>query len=128
MWNDGSNKYLVGTLKGRSVSGAEKLYRYARSLYGRILILTDLFLTLSLFPFSLLLSSRCFLYEEKTHHQGRVVYMLAQSDEPTCNGLTAVSEGSRTIKLTKGRVGIGERFLFFSFTSVEQFDISGIRS
>ncbi|XP_012151524.1 uncharacterized protein LOC100876146 isoform X2 [Megachile rotundata] len=70
IWNDGRNKYLVGTLKGRSVSGAEKTYR-------------------------------CFLYEEKTHHQGKVVYLLAQSGEPTCNGLTTVSEGSPTIKLTK---------------------------
>ncbi|XP_033322939.1 uncharacterized protein LOC117218551 isoform X1 [Megalopta genalis] len=70
VWNDGRNKYLVGTLKGRSVSGAEKTYR-------------------------------CFLYEEKTHHQGKVIYLLAQSGEPTCNGLTTVSEGSPTIKLTK---------------------------
>ena len=46
--------------------------------------------------------SRCFLYEEKTHHQGKVAYLLAQSGEPTCNGLTTVSEGSPTIKLTKG--------------------------
>lgn len=36
------------------------------------------------------------------HHQGKVVYLLAQSGEPTCNGLTTVSEGSPTIKLTKG--------------------------
>ncbi|XP_046822106.1 uncharacterized protein LOC124425603 isoform X1 [Vespa crabro] len=43
---------------------------------------------------------RCFLYEEK-HHQGKVVYMLAHSGEPTCNGLTTVSEASLTIKLTK---------------------------
>ncbi|CAL7946745.1 unnamed protein product [Xylocopa violacea] len=70
VWNDGRNKYLVGTLKGRSVSGAEKMYR-------------------------------CFLYEEKTHHQGKIAYLLAQSGEPTCNGLTTVSEGSPTIKLTK---------------------------
>lgn len=28
VWNDGRNKYLVGTLKGRSISGAEKTYRY----------------------------------------------------------------------------------------------------
>ncbi|XP_043487509.1 uncharacterized protein LOC122514637 [Polistes fuscatus] len=43
---------------------------------------------------------RCFLYEEK-HHQGKVMYMLAHSGEPTCNGLTTVSEASLTIKLTK---------------------------
>ncbi|OAD52163.1 hypothetical protein WN48_02766, partial [Eufriesea mexicana] len=70
IWNDGRNKYLIGTLTGRSISGAEKTYR-------------------------------CFLYEEKTHHQGKVVYLLAQSGEPNCNGLTTVSEGSPTIKLTK---------------------------
>ncbi|KOC68029.1 hypothetical protein WH47_03187 [Habropoda laboriosa] len=70
VWNDGRNKYLIGTLKGRSVSGAEKMYR-------------------------------CFLYEEKTHHQGKMVYLLAQSGEPNCNGLTTVSEGSPMIKLTK---------------------------
>lgn len=29
VWNDGRNKYLVGTLKGRSISSAEKMYRYA---------------------------------------------------------------------------------------------------
>lgn len=70
VWNDGRNKYLVGTLKGRSISSSEKMYR-------------------------------CFLYEEKTHHQGKVAYLLAQSGEPTCNGLTTISEGSPTIKLTK---------------------------
>ncbi|KAG7201492.1 hypothetical protein KM043_004249 [Ampulex compressa] len=70
VWNDGRNKYLVGTLKGRSALGNGKTYR-------------------------------CFLYEEKAHHQGKVVYLLAQSGDPTCNGLTTVSEGSPTIKLTK---------------------------
>ncbi|XP_011879326.1 PREDICTED: uncharacterized protein LOC105568339 isoform X2 [Vollenhovia emeryi] len=43
---------------------------------------------------------RCFLYEEKFHHQ-KMVYLLAQSGDPTCNGLTTVSEGSPTIKLNK---------------------------
>ncbi|XP_015190925.1 PREDICTED: uncharacterized protein LOC107074205 isoform X2 [Polistes dominula] len=43
---------------------------------------------------------RCFLYEEK-HHQGKVMYMLADSGEPTCNGLTTISDASLTIKLTK---------------------------
>ncbi|XP_029672408.1 uncharacterized protein LOC115241037 isoform X2 [Formica exsecta] len=69
VWNDGRNKYLVGTLRGRSVLSA-KMYR-------------------------------CFLYEEKPHHQGKMIYLLAQSGDPTCNGLTTVSEGSPTIKLTK---------------------------
>lgn len=32
------------------------------------------------------------------------MYLLAQSGDPTCNGLTAVSEGSLTIKLTKGKL------------------------
>lgn len=41
------------------------------------------------------------MYEEKAHHQGKI-YLLAQSGDPTCNGLTTVSEGSPTIKLTKG--------------------------
>ncbi|EZA57924.1 hypothetical protein DMN91_001798 [Ooceraea biroi] len=68
-WNDGRNKYLVGTLKGRSALANDKTYR-------------------------------CFLYEEKPHHQGKI-YLLAQSGDPTCNGLTTVSEGSPTIKLTK---------------------------
>lgn len=31
-----------------------------------------------------------------------MIYLLAQSGDPTCNGLTTVSEGSRTIKLIKG--------------------------
>lgn len=31
-----------------------------------------------------------------------MIYLLAQSGDPTCNGLTTVSEGSPTIKLTKG--------------------------
>lgn len=50
----------------------------------------------------LLQTYRCFLYEEKPHHQGKMIYLLAQSGDPTCNGLTTVSEGSPTIKLTKG--------------------------
>lgn len=69
VWNDGRNKYLVGTLKGRNVQ-SDPYYR-------------------------------CFLYEEKPHHQGKMIYLLAQSGDPTCNGLTTVSEGSPTIKLTK---------------------------
>ncbi|XP_025160689.1 uncharacterized protein LOC105182797 isoform X2 [Harpegnathos saltator] len=69
VWNDGRNKYLVGTLKGRNALGNGRTYR-------------------------------CFLYEEKAHHQGKI-YLLAQSGDPTCNGLTTVSEGSPTIKLTK---------------------------
>ncbi|XP_077255530.1 uncharacterized protein LOC143893705 [Temnothorax americanus] len=70
IWNDGRNKYLVGTLKERSALGDGKTYR-------------------------------CFLYEEKSHHQGKMIYLLAQSGDPTCNGLTTVSEGSPTIKLIK---------------------------
>ncbi|KAL0100163.1 hypothetical protein PUN28_019536 [Cardiocondyla obscurior] len=70
IWNDGRNKYLVGTLKERSTLGDAKTYR-------------------------------CFLYEEKSHHQGKMIYLLAQSGDPTCNGLTTVSEGSPTIKLIK---------------------------
>ncbi|KAL6266588.1 hypothetical protein P5V15_003434 [Pogonomyrmex californicus] len=70
VWNDGRNKYLVGTLKERNTLGEAKTYR-------------------------------CFLYEEKPHHQGKMIYLLAQSGDPTCNGLTTVSEGSPTIKLTK---------------------------
>ncbi|XP_072752670.1 uncharacterized protein [Anoplolepis gracilipes] len=70
VWNDGRNKYLMGTLKGRSVLSDAKMYR-------------------------------CFLYEERPHHQGKTIYLLAQSGDPTCNGLTTVSEGSPTIKLTK---------------------------
>lgn len=31
-----------------------------------------------------------------------MIYLLAQSGDPTCNGLTTVSEGSPTIKLIKG--------------------------
>ncbi|KYM94469.1 hypothetical protein ALC62_14912 [Cyphomyrmex costatus] len=69
-WNDGRNKYLVGTLKERSALNDAKTYR-------------------------------CFLYEEKSHHQGKTIYLLAQSGDPTCNGLTTVSEGSPTIKLIK---------------------------
>ncbi|XP_018304767.1 uncharacterized protein [Mycetomoellerius zeteki] len=69
-WNDGRNKYLVGTLKERSALNDAKTYR-------------------------------CFLYEEKSHHQGKMIYLLAQSGDPTCNGLTTVSEGSPTIKLIK---------------------------
>lgn len=49
-------------------------------------------------------SGRCFLYEEKSHHQGKMIYLLAQSGDPTCNGLTTVSEGSPTIKLIKGKL------------------------
>ncbi|XP_012528487.1 uncharacterized protein LOC105832246 [Monomorium pharaonis] len=71
IWNDGRNKYLVGTLKERSaLTSGTRTYR-------------------------------CFLYEEKSHHQGKMIYLLAQSGDPTCNGLTTVFEGSPTIKLTK---------------------------
>ncbi|XP_046424468.1 uncharacterized protein LOC124303534 isoform X1 [Neodiprion virginianus] len=72
-WKDGRNKYLVGTVKsvGRSIIASNE----------------DMF--------------RCFLYEKTPHHQGKVVYDLAQSEDATCNGLTSVAEGARTIKLTK---------------------------
>lgn len=72
-WKDGRNKYLVGTVKsvGRSIMASNE----------------DTF--------------RCFLYEKNSHHQGKVVYDLAQSGDATCNGLTSVPEGSRTIRLTK---------------------------
>ncbi|KAJ8688442.1 hypothetical protein QAD02_024237, partial [Eretmocerus hayati] len=43
---------------------------------------------------------RCFLYE-KVHHQGKIGYMVSQSGEPSCNGLTSVSEGARTFVFTK---------------------------
>ncbi|XP_012265284.2 uncharacterized protein LOC105691407 [Athalia rosae] len=73
-WKDGRNKYyLVGTVKNvkRSIAASNE----------------DTF--------------RCFLYEKTSHHSGHVVYELAQSEDATCNGLTSVPEGSRTIKLTK---------------------------
>lgn len=52
----------------------------------------------------LLIYFRCFLYETGSHHSGeKFTYHLAQSGDSTCSALTSVSEGSRTIKLTKGK-------------------------
>jgi len=52
-----------------------------------------------------------------------MIYLLAQSGDPTCNGLTTVSEGSPTIKLTKGKCA-DETELFLSFlVSVNIFEI-----
>ncbi|XP_034946663.1 uncharacterized protein [Chelonus insularis] len=73
-WKDGRDKYLVGTLKqfGRNAATNNE----------------DTF--------------RCFLYEKSNHHQGeKVAYQLAQSGDSTCAALTAVTEGSRTIKLVR---------------------------
>ncbi|XP_051171853.1 uncharacterized protein LOC127288445 [Leptopilina boulardi] len=73
-WREGSrNTYLVGTLKPGSTG-------------SRTTVVNEVY--------------RCFLFE-KTHRQGKVEYQLAQSGDATCNGLTTVSEGSQTIKLTK---------------------------
>lgn len=70
-WKDGRNFYLVGTLKPGSRTTVPNEEAY-----------------------------RCFLYD-KSHRNGKVEYTLAQSGDATCNGLSAVSEGSQMIKLTK---------------------------
>ncbi|XP_023287543.1 uncharacterized protein LOC105694504 [Orussus abietinus] len=70
-WKDGRMKYLVGTLK----------------VFGRGALGYEK-------------SYRCFVYDVK-HHEGRITYQLADSGDPTCNGLNSVSEGSRALKFTK---------------------------
>ncbi|KAH0535434.1 hypothetical protein KQX54_016405 [Cotesia glomerata] len=71
LWKDGRNKYLVGTLK----------------LFGRSAATNEE-------------TFRCFLYE-RNHHGEKVTYDIAQSGDSTCSALNDVSQGSRTIKLTK---------------------------
>lgn len=45
---------------------------------------------------------RCFVYNEGENK----VYDVAQSGDATCNGLPSATEGSRTMKLTKGKTVI----------------------
>lgn len=46
---------------------------------------------------------RCFVYERNAHDHP-VTFRVAQSGDATCNGLLSATEGSRTMKLTKGRI------------------------
>ncbi|XP_058793422.1 uncharacterized protein LOC131665520 isoform X1 [Phymastichus coffea] len=43
---------------------------------------------------------RCFLYE-KIHHSNKTEYLISQSGDQSCNGLTAVTEGARTFHFIK---------------------------
>lgn len=55
-----------------------------------------------------LINSRCFLYEN--HHQnGKTTYILAQSGDSTCTALNSVAEGSKQIRLSKGKSYILQR-------------------
>ncbi|KAL7300969.1 hypothetical protein TKK_0006247 [Trichogramma kaykai] len=42
----------------------------------------------------------CFLYE-KVHHNGKIGYLISQSGDPSCTGLTSVTEGAKTFNFTK---------------------------
>lgn len=44
---------------------------------------------------------RCFVYDRGLQ-DGRVTYDVAQSGDATCSGLLSPTEGSRTMRLTKG--------------------------
>jgi hypothetical protein len=52
-----------------------------------------------------------------------MIYLLAQSGDPTCNGLTTVSEGSPTIKLTKGKCADETKLSLSFLISVNIFEI-----
>ncbi|XP_014204767.1 uncharacterized protein LOC106636780 [Copidosoma floridanum] len=43
---------------------------------------------------------RCFLYE-KIHRDKKIGYLISQSGDPSCNGLTSVTEGAPTFNFTK---------------------------
>jgi len=76
-WKDGSLRYLMGRVQHQGATSDEDRYR-------------------------------CFVYERmassaSTASAGhRPTFLLAQSGDATCNGLTSPSEGSRTLKLSKG--------------------------
>ncbi|XP_014231125.1 uncharacterized protein LOC106655313 isoform X1 [Trichogramma pretiosum] len=70
-WKDGRNMFLVGTIKPAD---------------------RDM-------PFSVD-TFRCFLYE-KVHHNGKIGYLISQSGDPSCTGLTSVTEGAKTFNFTK---------------------------
>jgi hypothetical protein len=59
---------------------------------------------------------RCFVYERNAHDHP-VTFRVAQSGDATCNGLLSATEGSRTMKLTKGRImqKIHRCICFFTF-------------
>lgn len=46
---------------------------------------------------------RCFVYQ-KNNVDGKTVYHVAQSGDATCNGLSNVFEGSRSMKLYPGMI------------------------
>lgn len=46
---------------------------------------------------------RCFIYQ-RSSEGAKTVYNIAQSGDATCNGLQNAFEGSRTIKLTTGKL------------------------
>jgi len=70
---------------------------------------------------------RCFVYERNAHDHP-VTFRVAQSGDATCNGLLSATEGSRTMKLTKGRKIalfhlIGPIFGFINISSVHKEEL-----
>ena len=82
VWKDGSLRYLMGKLQHQSATSDEDRYR-------------------------------CFVYERLSQSvpmavrdPHRPTFLLAQSGDATCSGLTSPTEGSRTLKLVKGTARI----------------------
>lgn len=75
IWKEGSTRYLVGKI----LQSNRRRLTYDEDQY------------------------RCFIYQRGTDH-GQVIYNIAQSGDATCNGIQNAVEGSKTMKLTTGKL------------------------
>ena len=96
-WKDGSLRYLMGRLQHQGATSDEDRYRCF--VYEKIQPPPPS-TSSSLSP--LLLPSTSSSTSAGERHNRQPTFLLAQSGDATCSGLTSPTEGSRTLKLTKG--------------------------
>jgi hypothetical protein len=92
-WKDGSLRYLMGRLQHQGATSDEDRYRCF--VYEKIQPPPS--------SSSLLLSGGSGSPPAPAERHRPVTILLAQSGDATCSGLTSPTEGSRTLKLTKGK-------------------------
>jgi hypothetical protein len=91
-WKDGSLRYLMGRLQHQGATSDEDRYRCF--VYEKIQPPPSS---------SLLLPGGSGSPPAPAERHRPVTILLAQSGDATCSGLTSPTEGSRTLKLTKGK-------------------------
>jgi hypothetical protein len=92
-WKDGSLRYLMGRLQHQGATSDEDRYRCF--VYEKIQPPPS--------SSSLLLPGGSGSPPAPAERHRPVTILLAQSGDATCSGLTSPTEGSRTLKLTKGK-------------------------